>query len=210
MSTTSYSAQVLLSNLLEVTMGTPTWPTQWFVAASTTEPTFAKGSTPYWNFTEPTDPAYARQLASWQVGGYQPPTAYSQEPTASVTFPTASQSWGTASYLGVFDALATGTGNLWFYIPLVRTVSDGVLTAGSTTVDSATIGFTSSDVGQVISGDGIPIGATIVSQTGPAAVMSAEAEVSATGVVLALATPRVITASESMTLPVGSLLVELG
>ncbi len=210
MSTTSYSAQIVLSNLLVVTMGTPTWPTQWFVGVSTTEPTFAKGSTPYWNFTEPTDPSYARQLASWQAGGYQPPTAYSMEPTASVTFPTASQSWGDAEYLGVFDALATGTGNLWFYIPLVRTTSDGVLTAGSTTVSSATMGFTSSDVGQVISGQGIPIGATIVSQTGTAAVMSAESDVSASGVVLAVATPKVVSASQSMTLPVGALLVELG
>ena len=208
MSTTSYSAQLLLANLLEVTMATPTWPTQWFVAASTTEPTFAKGSAPYWNFTEPTDPAYARQLASWQVGGYQPPTAYSQEPTASVTFPTASQSWGTITYLGVFDALSGG--NLWFFIPMVRTTSDGVLTAGSTTVSSATMAFTSSDIGQVISGQGIPIGATILSQTGTACVISAEAEVSATGVVLTVGTPKVVSASESLTMPVGSLLVELG
>lgn len=210
MSTTSYSAQILLSNLLGVTMGTPTWPTQWFVAASTTTPTFAKGSAPYWNFTEPTDPAYARQLASWQVGGYQPPSAYSQEPTTSVTFPTASQSWETASYLGVFDSLGVGTGNLWFYVPMVRTTSDGVLTAGSTTVSSATMAFTSSDVGQLIYAQGVPIGTTIVSQTGTAAVMSAESAVSASSVVLAVGTPKVVTASESLTFPVGNLLVELG
>jgi hypothetical protein len=129
---------------------------------------------------------------------------------ASVTFPTASQAWGTISYLGVFDALATGTGNLWFFIPMVRTTSDGVLTAGSTTVSSATMAFTSSDVGQVISGQGIPIGATILSQTGTACVISAEAEVSATGVVLTVGTPKVVSASESLTMPVGSLLVELG
>jgi len=208
MSTTSYSAQILLANLLGVTMGTPTWPTQWFVAASTTTPTFAKGTN--WNFTEPTDPAYARQSALWQAGGYQPPTAYSQEPTAAVTFPTASQSWGTASYIGVFDSLGVGTGNLWFYVPLVRTTSDGVLTAGSTTVSSATMAFTSSDVGQLISAQGVPIGTTIVSQTGTAAVMSAESSVSATSVVLAVGTPKVVLASESLTLSVGNLLVEMG
>lgn len=209
MTMTSYSAQQVMLNLLGSTMSTPTWPSSWYVAASTTVPTFAKGSSPYWNFTEPTDPAYARQSAAWQAAGTQPADYYAVEPTASVTFPTASQDWGTVLYLGVFDALTSG--NLWFFFPAVRTTADGVLTAGSTALSSATMDFTSADVGQIIYAQGLPVGTTIVSVTSSTAVvLSAESAVSATGVSLALATPVTVGSSESYTFAVGNLLAQMG
>lgn len=64
-----------------------------------------------------------------------------------------------------------------------RTVTDGVTTSGSTAISSATAAFSSDDVGKPISGAGIPSGATIASVTsGTAAVLSANATVTATGV----------------------------
>jgi len=71
-----------------------------------------------------------------------------------------------------------------------RTVTDGVLTAGSTTVTSATISFASTDVGRAIAGGTIPPNATIVSVTdATTAVISAAPTASATGVSLTVGIP---------------------
>lgn len=65
-------------------------------------------------------------------------------------------------------------------IGTTRTVSDGVTTNASTTISSATAAFTTTDVGNVVSGIGITVGTTIASVTSPTvAEMSAVA--SATG-----------------------------
>jgi hypothetical protein len=66
-----------------------------------------------------------------------------------------------------------------------RSVDDGATTSGSTTVMSATINFTSDDIGMPISGAGIPTGATIVTVTDSATVtISAAATATATGVTI--------------------------
>lgn len=68
-----------------------------------------------------------------------------------------------------------------------RTVIDGVTTAASTTVTSATAAFTSADVGRTIAGGSIPAGATITAvNSGTEVVISAAAAASATGVTLTL------------------------
>jgi len=67
---------------------------------------------------------------------------------------------------------------------LYRTVADGV-TNSTTTVTSATAAFTKGDIGQIISGSGIPAGTTIVSITSATSiVISAAATATATGVTI--------------------------
>lgn len=199
MSLTSYSAQALLSNLLLSTMSTPTWPSQWFAGVSTTTPTFAKGSAPYWNFTEPADTAYTRVQGTWQAVGTEPSYVYQMQPTASITFPTAANNWGSVAWLGLFDA-QTG-GNLWFVQPLARVVTDAATTSGSTALTSASADFTSTDVGRQVVVAGVPIGATIASVTSTTeAQMSAQANATASGLTLAIATPVVVASANVLTL----------
>ena len=208
MSGTDYGSKQLLLNLLSSTMSAPTWPTVWAVGISTTVPTFLKGSSaPYWNFTEPADPAYARQVTTFQAAASQPVGAYGVTPTASVTFPTASVNWGTALYAGAFDAGSGG--NLWFWTPLVRTSADGVLTAGSTTLTSASIAFTSADVGKLVQAPGLPIGTTIVTYTSATSVvLSAEASASGTALPLAVATPQTVNSASVLSFAGNALVFE--
>lgn len=64
-----------------------------------------------------------------------------------------------------------------------RTVTDGVTTSGSAAITSASAAFNASDVGNPISGTGIPSGATIAAVTSAtAATLSANATASGTGV----------------------------
>jgi len=63
-----------------------------------------------------------------------------------------------------------------------RGVSDGVIASDSSTLTSATAGFTSADVGKTVIGTGIPSGTTIQSCTSATAVvMSAKASASTSG-----------------------------
>lgn len=71
-----------------------------------------------------------------------------------------------------------------------RTVANGV-TNSTTTITSATMAFTSTDVGRFITGAGIPAGATIASVTNSTtAVLSAAATATATGVSLTINNQR--------------------
>jgi prepilin-type N-terminal cleavage/methylation domain-containing protein len=75
-----------------------------------------------------------------------------------------------------------------------RSVNDGVTVNGNTTVVSPTVAFTAADVGASISGDGIPGGTTITSVTsGSAAVISAAASATGTGITLKLGPPASVT-----------------
>lgn len=68
-----------------------------------------------------------------------------------------------------------------------RTVSDGVTTSGSAAITSATAAFNASDIGNPISGTGIPTGTTISAVTSAtAATLSANATASGTSVVFTL------------------------
>lgn len=68
-----------------------------------------------------------------------------------------------------------------------RTVSDGVTTSGSAAITSATASFNASDIGNPISGTGIPTGTTISAVTSAtAATLSANATASGTSVVFTL------------------------
>lgn len=68
-----------------------------------------------------------------------------------------------------------------------RTVSDGVTTSGSKAISSVTAAFNASDVGNPISGTGIPAGATIESVTSAtAATLSANATASGTSIAFTL------------------------
>jgi hypothetical protein len=68
-----------------------------------------------------------------------------------------------------------------------RTVTDGVTTSGSADITSATALFNASDVGNPISGTGIPAAATILSvQSATDATLSANATASGTGVTFTL------------------------
>jgi hypothetical protein len=64
-----------------------------------------------------------------------------------------------------------------------RLVTDGVTTSGSAAITSASAAFNASDVGNPISGTGIPAGATILSvQSATAATLSANASASGTSI----------------------------
>ena len=64
-----------------------------------------------------------------------------------------------------------------------RTVTDGATTSSSTTITSATAAFVAGDVGTIITGGSIPVGATIASVTnGTTAVLSAAPTATATAV----------------------------
>lgn len=81
-------------------------------------------------------------------------------------------------------------GGIELYDSTPRTVTDGVITNLSTTVTSATANFTSSDVGQKLSGTGIPSNTTIASLTNSTTVvLSAAATASNTGVTFNIVTP---------------------
>jgi hypothetical protein len=68
-----------------------------------------------------------------------------------------------------------------------RTVTDGVTTSGSAAITSSTALFNASDIGNPISGTGIPTGTTIASVTSAtAATLSANATASGTGVTFTL------------------------
>ena len=68
-----------------------------------------------------------------------------------------------------------------------RTVTDGVTTSGSAAITSASASFNASDVGNPISGTGIPAATTILSVTSStAATLSANATVTGTGVTFTL------------------------
>lgn len=74
-------------------------------------------------------------------------------------------------------------------IGTTRTVADGVTTSGSAVVTSASAAFTATDVGNVITGTGIPVSppTTILSITSPtAAVMSAAATATASSISITL------------------------
>lgn len=206
---TDYSSKQLLLNVYGLTVSSATWPTAFYLGVSTTVPVFAKGSAaPYWNFTEPTDTAYARQAVTLAAAASQPSDAYAMSPNAAATFPTATVNWGSVLYAGLFDAL-TG-GNLWEVCPLTRSTADGVTTSGSTTLTSATIAFTSADVGQLVFCPGVPLGTTIASVTnGTTAVMTGEAYATGSSLALAVATPVSVTSSNALSFPSATALFEL-
>lgn len=190
---TSYSGLALFGNALALVV--PTLPVQWYLGVSTTAPTFAKGSSPYWNFTEPTDTAYARQAVTLVAATTQPTNGYGMVPNGTVVFPTSTVNWGTILYAGLFDSLSAG--NLWYFAPLVRSTADGAVTSGSTTVSSATIAFVAGDVGKVVQCPGVPVGTVIASVTsGTAAVMSAEANTTGSGLALAVGTPATVSSAD--------------
>lgn len=193
---TSYSGpQTLGLPFNKATQLTPTF----YVAASLTVPTFAQGSSPYWNFTEPTDPAYARQALPSTTGTVG--TLTYEISAGTLSFPTCSTTWTSdALYLGIFDALTAG--NLWFFLPVTRVVTDGVTTSGSTNVTSATADFVTGDVGAQIQAVGLPLGTTIVSRTSATeVVVSAEANASGTALTLAIATPQAVASGNVLTIP---------
>ena len=68
-----------------------------------------------------------------------------------------------------------------------RTVTDGVTTSGSASITSATASFNASDIGNPISGTGIPSGTTISAvASATAATLSANASATGTGVTFTL------------------------
>lgn len=68
---------------------------------------------------------------------------------------------------------------------IARTVTDGVLTSGSTTITSATAVFLSAEVGAPIGGIGLPVGTTIATWVSATTVtLSNAATATATGVSL--------------------------
>lgn len=74
--------------------------------------------------------------------------------------------------------------------PATRTVTDGATTSGSATVTSATADFAQADVGDTVSGAGIPAGSTILTVNSASSVtLSATATATATGVSLTITVP---------------------
>lgn len=79
---------------------------------------------------------------------------------------------------------------LWDSHTRTNPSADGVTTNNSPNISSATAAFTSADVGQKISGTGIPTGTTIASVTDSThAVMSANATATASTVTFTIVTP---------------------
>lgn len=139
--------------------------------------------------TDPTATVKGSEVAN--TGG----STYARQDTTTVTIwgspsggsITNSATPGTVSFTGM-PALVIKSIELWDSTP--RNVADASITNLSTTITSATLAFTSSDVGQKISGTGIPTNTTIASVTnGTTAVMSAAATATNTNVSVALVTP---------------------
>lgn len=87
-------------------------PSNWYIALSTTTPTQAQGTSPPWNFTEPSGNGYARvtvanNSTNW-VSAAAPATGWTMENGTAITFPVATGSWGTVTYVGIFDASSSG------------------------------------------------------------------------------------------------------
>lgn len=92
-----------------------------------------------------------------------------------------------------------------------RSVTDGVVVSGDTTVTSATAVFVAGDVGSRIVGTGIPDGATIASHNSATSVeISAAATANGTGVTLRIDTGAITPANTYYTVKVGpfSFLIE--
>ena len=88
--------------------------------------------------------------------------------------------------------VTVSTGDRWIR-EVTRTVTDGVLNS-TTTVTSATANFVGSDVGSLVIGTGIPVGATITSVTNATTVvLSAAATTTSSAVTLQIATNTIRT-----------------
>ncbi len=119
---------------------------------------------------------------------------------------------GGHSVVGQVALAVDATGNVYLESGTTRTVTDGV-TATNTTVTSNTAAFTSSDVGSVIFGTGIPTNTTItVRNSATSVTISQAATATATGVTLTISTgaqlyPNVTGSSAStdvITVPTGT------
>lgn len=108
----------ILVNLFFGSTGAPYTPaTPLYYALSTTVPTQAKGSAPYWNFTEPStvSTAYARVSVANTTANFPNGTVGTLTNGAIVAFPAATASWGTVTYFGIFDSATVGAGNCLGY-----------------------------------------------------------------------------------------------
>lgn len=102
-------------------------------------------------------------------------------------------SWEIAAAAGEYVTLGT----TWSGMKAIhyRAVTDGVTTNGSANITSATASWVFDDIGKPISGTGIPAGTTILSVTSStAAVLSANASASGTGVTFTIGVPLASTA----------------
>lgn len=132
-----------------------------------------------------------------EVSNTPGPGTYARQDTTTTTIwgspsggsITNSASPGTVSFTGM-PACNIKSIELWDSV--TRSVADASITNTSTTITSATIAFTAADVGQKISGTGIPSGTptTIASVTNSTtAVMSAAATATTTNLSVQLVTP---------------------
>ena len=102
-------------------------PTDWYIGMSSTIPTQAQNSPPYWNFTEPAIGVggYARISAANNTTTFgpiasEPSAGFSVQNNITLSYPQSTAAWSSGTspliYAGLFDA-STG-GNLWAYGPL--------------------------------------------------------------------------------------------
>jgi hypothetical protein len=87
-------------------------PGTWYIALSTTTPTQAQGTSPPWNFTEPSGNGYTRVAVTNNSTNFTsataPATGWTIQNATAISFPFATGSWGTLTYVGIFDAASTG------------------------------------------------------------------------------------------------------
>jgi hypothetical protein len=102
-----YAENAILNHIMK--NGAMSQPTHLYLALFTTAPTDAGGGVEV-----PNTNAYVRQIVdAWTVSGTNPTQAIN---TNLITFPAATPAgWGTILAWGLFDALASGAGNLFWW-----------------------------------------------------------------------------------------------
>jgi hypothetical protein len=103
---TQYLDKTLINLVFNDTSYTP--PADLYLALSTTTPNQVQGSSPYWNFTEPSGNGYERVSVVNNSSNFQTSTGGTSNNLNTINFPTATGSWGTVTYFGFFDAATAG------------------------------------------------------------------------------------------------------
>jgi hypothetical protein len=90
----------------------PTVPATYYFALSTTTPTDAGA-----NFTEPTTvgTAYARVAVDNNKVTWDSAASNALTNLIAVTFPLSTLAWGTITYVGIYDSVTVGAGNLLYF-----------------------------------------------------------------------------------------------
>lgn len=96
-------------------------PATYYLALSTTTPD-TEGN----NFTEPTDPSYARVAMTNDTTVFLAAQGRSKTTATAVTFPTASTDWGMCTHFALYDVATGGLPRAWGELINAQDVAAGI------------------------------------------------------------------------------------